>query len=83
MLMKSVAVRIDRIYVPRALQTTLDPEKVRRLAEQILENGQQTPIQVRPDKDRYVLVTGLHRLEAIRALGEETIDALIVQARKR
>lgn len=82
MLMKSVAVRIDRIYVPRALQATLDPEKVRHLAEQILENGQQTPIQLRPDDDRYVLVTGLHRLEAMRALGEETIDSLIVQARK-
>lgn len=83
MVMKSVAVRIDEIYVPRALHATLDPEKARRLAEQILEDGQKTPIQVRPDKDRYVLVTGLHRLEAMRALGEETIDALIVQARKR
>lgn len=82
MLMKSVPVKIDEIYVPRALQVTLDPEKVQRLAEQILEDGQKTPIQVRPDKDRYVLVTGLHRLEAIRALGEETIDALIVQARR-
>jgi ParB-like chromosome segregation protein Spo0J len=82
MLMISVPVRIDQIYVPRALRAALDPEKVRRLAEQILENGQQTPIQLRHDDDRYVLVTGLHRLEAMRALGEETIDSLIVRTRR-
>jgi len=81
-MMKSVPVRIDQIYVPRTLRAALDPEKVRRLAEQILENGQQTPIQLRHDDDRYVLVTGLHRLEAMRALGEETIDSLIVRARR-
>jgi len=30
-----------------------------------------------------VLVEGLHRLEACRALGEETINAMVVQARQR
>jgi sulfiredoxin len=37
---------------------------------------------VRPDKNRYVLVSGLHRMEACRALGETTIVANLVQARK-
>lgn len=83
MLMKSVAVKIDQIYVPTRLRGTLDPEKVQRLAEEILTDGQQTPIQVRRDGNRYVLVTGLHRLEALRALGETTIDALIVRAPMR
>jgi hypothetical protein len=39
----------------------------------MLEIGQATPIVVRWDGDRFVLVEGLHRLEACKALGEETI----------
>lgn len=80
-MLKPVAVRLDEIYVPVRIRTTLDPRKVEVIAESIIDNGLQTPIQVRRDKDRYVLVTGLHRLEALRALGEETIQALIVRAR--
>lgn len=83
MLMKSIEIEIERIYVPAQLRRTLDAEKVQRLAEAILAEGQQTPIQVRRDGERYVLVTGLHRLEAMRALGESVIDSLIVRARLR
>jgi len=79
--MKPEAVRLEEIYVPSKLRKTLDPRKVEVIAESVIEIGLQTPIQVRRDKDRYVLVTGLHRLEALRALGEETIQALIVRAR--
>jgi ParB-like chromosome segregation protein Spo0J len=81
-MMKSVAIRLDQIYVPTGLRKGLDTAKVDALAEDIAGNGLQTPIQVRRDKDRYVLVTGLHRLEAARALGESTIQALIVAARQ-
>jgi sulfiredoxin len=83
MLMKSVAVPVDQIYVPSQLRRTLDADKVQRLAEDILSAGQKTPIQVRRDGERYVLVTGLHRLEAMRALGESAIDSLIVRARRK
>jgi ParB/RepB/Spo0J family partition protein len=78
-MLKDVAVKLEDIYVPMKHRKTLDPDKVEAIAESILEDGQRTPIQVRPDKDRYVLVTGLHRLEALKALGEETIQALIVR----
>lgn len=81
-MMKSVAIRLDEIYVPVARRETLDPAKVQALAEDILDKGLQSPIQVRRDKDRYVLVAGLHRLEAMRALGGDSIEALVVQARK-
>jgi ParB-like nuclease domain len=54
---------------------------VREIAESILEIGQQTPILARPDGDRYVLVEGLHRLEACKALGEHTIMGYSVSAR--
>jgi ParB-like chromosome segregation protein Spo0J len=81
----TVAVNIDEIYVPAKRRGTLDESKVVALAESIIEDGQKIPIHVRPDpgKNRYVLVEGLHRLEAQKALGEVTIDALIVMSRRK
>ena len=75
---------IAEIYVPAKRRSTLDEAKVEALAESIIEDGQTTPIHVRrdDDKNRYVLVEGLHRLEALKALGEARIDALIVMARR-
>ena len=78
-MLETNVIRLDEIYIPVKRRKTLDPAKVEALAERIIEDGQRTPIQVRPDKDRYVLVTGLHRFEALKALGEETIDAVIVR----
>jgi ParB-like chromosome segregation protein Spo0J len=48
----------------------------------MLTDGQQTPILVREDGARFVLVEGLHRLEAAKALGEATIIGFRVAARK-
>jgi ParB-like chromosome segregation protein Spo0J len=83
-MMQTNTIRLDEIYVPAKLKKTVDAAKVDTLAESILEKGLEIPIQVRREeaRSRYVLVTGLHRLEAMRALGEETIDALFVTARK-
>lgn len=74
---------IDEIYVPADKRKTLDPARVDELAENIIDNGMTTPIHIRQGKGRYVLIAGLHRLEAMKALGEETIEAIIVQARRR
>lgn len=82
-LMQNQPFPIAAIYVPAKRRATLDPGKVAAIAESMLENGQQTPILVRKDGDRLVLVEGLHRLEAARALGEATIIGLLVQARRR
>ena len=76
-------VKIDEIYIPAAKRTPLDADKVQALAESIAENGLQSPILMRPDKERYVLVSGLHRLEACKALGESKVKANLVQATKR
>lgn len=81
-MLKPVKVKLDEIYVPTRLRPTLDARKVEAIAESVIENGLQTPIQVRRDESRYVLVTGLHRLEALRALGELTIQAYVVRARQ-
>jgi ParB-like chromosome segregation protein Spo0J len=80
--MRDVKIPIDEVYVPTKRRLTLDAEKVEALALDILENGQQTPIWVRRDEARFVLVEGLHRLEACRTLGDTTITALLVQARR-
>jgi ParB/RepB/Spo0J family partition protein len=70
------------IYVPVKRRATLEPETIQEIAQSILEIGQQTPILVRRDHERFVLVHGLHRLEACKALGEETIVGYLVQAQK-
>jgi ParB-like chromosome segregation protein Spo0J len=81
-MMRREVFEIARIYVPAKRRATLDPDKARAIAESMLEVGQQTPILVRRDGDRYVLVEGLHRLEACKQLGEQTIMGYVVQARR-
>jgi ParB/RepB/Spo0J family partition protein len=80
--MESTVIKIAEIYIPSKRRSTLDPDKVEALAESILEDGQKMPIQVRRGNNRYVLIEGLHRLEAQKALGESTIEVLIVAARR-
>ena len=81
-MMKRERFPVAKIYVPTARRKTLDPKRVDEIAASMLENGQQMPILVRADGARFVLVEGLHRLEAAKALGEETIVGFRVDARK-
>lgn len=81
-MMKRELFEIARIYVPVKRRATLEPAKVDALAQSILAEGLKMPILVRPDGDRFVLVEGLHRLEAAKALGETTIAGFRVDARK-
>jgi sulfiredoxin len=81
-MMKSEKFAIADIYVPVKRRATLDPKKAEAIAESMLEVGQQTPILVRRDGARFVLVEGLHRLEAAKQLGEATIVGYLVQARQ-
>lgn len=73
---------VAKIYVPIKRRATLDQKRVDEIAESMLKDGQQTPILVRVDGARFVLVEGLHRLEAAKALGEQTIVGFRVDARK-
>lgn len=81
-MMKPIKVMVDDIYVPVKFRDTRDAAKIEALAESIIEEGLTTPISVRRDKDRYVLISGYHRLEAMRRLGEREIDAYLVSARQ-
>jgi ParB-like chromosome segregation protein Spo0J len=82
-MMKREKFAVANIYVPVKRRALLKPQTVQEIAQSMLEVGQQTPILVRRDGDRFVLVHGLHRLEACKALGEETIVGYIVQAERR
>ena len=80
--MEEVRVSIKEIYIPQKHRDGVNPETVTEIAESILEQGQKTPIQVRQGKGRLVLVTGKHRLQACKELGEEEITAIFVDARR-
>ena len=81
-MLKRETFAIADIYVPTKRRATLEQKRVDEIAAGMLENGQQTPILVRADGARFVLVEGLHRLEAAKALGEKTIIGFRVDARK-
>jgi sulfiredoxin len=81
-MMKRENFAIETIYVPVKRRNTLDPKRVEEIAQSMLVNGQTTPILLRPDGARFVLIEGLHRLEAAKALGERTIVGFRVDARK-
>jgi sulfiredoxin len=81
-MLKRESFPVAQIYVPTERRKTLDRKRVDEIANSMLENGQQTPILVRADGARFVLVEGLHRLEAAKALGEQTIVGFLVDARK-
>lgn len=81
-MLQTHTVPLAHIRVTAKRAKTLDPAKVQQLAEDIIENGQTTPVQLRTEGDGFILVEGLHRLEALRALGETEIDAYLVRARK-
>jgi ParB-like chromosome segregation protein Spo0J len=81
-MMKRETFEIASIYVPVKRRATLVAKTVEEIAANMLEVGQQTPILVRRDGARLVLVEGLHRLEACKALGDSTIAGYLVQSRK-
>lgn len=80
-LLEEKTFQIDDIYVPAKRKRTINSKTVEEIAESMIEEGQRTSILVREDGKRFVLIEGLHRLEACKALGEETIIGVIVQAR--
>ncbi|MFC4348050.1 ParB N-terminal domain-containing protein [Kordiimonas lipolytica] len=81
-MLKIVPVIIDEIYIPTKRRGELDQSKVEAVTEKLLNGEAQKPIKVRSGKGRFVLVEGINRLEANRALGETEIGAYVVQAPK-
>jgi sulfiredoxin len=80
--MKREKFAIANFYVPVKRRATLNPVTVQAIAQSMLEVGQMTPILVRRDGERFVLLHGPHRLEASKALGEDSIFGYLVQVQK-
>lgn len=72
-------ISVDLIDTPNRLRTA-DPARVEALAGMISEVGQLQPIEVVETGERFRLVFGLHRLEAVRSLKLPTVDARIKDA---
>ncbi len=69
------------IIIPEGRLRSVDPGAVQQLAESIAIIGLQSPINVRLNPDdagTCILVTGAHRLEAIRLLEWPFIDTLLI-----
>ena len=81
-MMKRQSLPVANIYVPVKRRAELRPATVDEIAASMLTAGQQTPILVRRDGDRFVLAEGLQRLEACKKLGEASIFCYLVDARK-
>lgn len=66
---------IDEIMVPQGRE--LDPETVASMATSIEQLGLLTPIAVFADDEGYRVISGRHRLAAMRSIGKEQIEALV------
>jgi len=69
--------QIDRPV--KIARDTIDPERVRELAESIRESGLQQPIKVRPVNGRYEIVFGDRRYLAHKLLELKTIKAIVTE----
>jgi len=81
-MLKIVPINVDEIYIPAARRSELNQSQLDAITENMLNGQAQKPIKVRTGKGRFVLIEGVHRLEASKALGEAEISAYIVQAPK-
>lgn len=77
---------LERVYLD-GIETgermrPLIPERIAALKSSIKEIGLRTPLTVMAQRDgvdtRMILVTGKHRLEALRQLGEEATDCFVI-----
>jgi sulfiredoxin len=78
--LKRETIAIADIYVPVKRRATVDQRRVDEIAASMLDKAcKRRSWYGRTD---FVLVEGLHRLEAAKALGEKTIVGFLVNARK-
>ncbi|WP_417461957.1 ParB N-terminal domain-containing protein [Kordiimonas sp.] len=81
-MLKTVPVKIDEIYVPTDRRKEIKQSEIDTIVSEMMEGVMRKPVRVREGKGRFVLIEGVNRLEACKTVGDETIPAYIVQARK-
>ncbi len=72
--------RVEDVYPNPRHYREVRAESVKQLAANIAVAGQLEPIRVWQDGEIYYVDAGHHRLEAIKSLGLETIDAIVQDA---
>jgi ParB family transcriptional regulator, chromosome partitioning protein len=75
--METKKIRIDNIKVI-GNHRPIVKKKLRVIKDSMAKIGLKTPITVRATKEGYELVTGRHRLEAVKLLGWTKIDAFVM-----
>lgn len=73
-------VPISSIQTPDDRARSLDPQWAEALASMFRDHGNKVAIEVRKDGDGFVLVAGLHRLEAARICGWEELTVKVIEA---
>ncbi len=81
-MLKTVPVKIDEIYVPTDRRKEINQSEIDTIVSAMMDDVPRKPVRVREGKGRYVLIEGVNRLEACKTVGDETVPAYIVQARK-
>lgn len=79
--MKSIVkIKVNDIIAKNNIRKEIDEEKLKELANSINQIGLISPITVIKSKEngKYEVVAGYRRLEAIKLLGEDTIEAIII-----
>lgn len=75
---KAIRVRMDSCEVGPFHATPIDEARVERLVANLRENGQSTPAVVRATApDRYQIIAGRHRKEALLRMGESEWDVVV------
>lgn len=69
-------IEISKISIGDRLRA-LDPDWVTLLAVSITDIGLRSPVLVARSGDKFQLMAGLHRLEAVRSLGKSKIQAIV------
>lgn len=73
-------IRVEDVYPHPKHYREVRPDAVRALADSIEIAGQLEPIRVWRDGDIYTIDAGHHRHAAMKLLGRETIEAIIIDA---
>jgi len=73
---ENIEIPIDNIKINRRMRRT-DEDRIQDLSQSILNVGLLHPISVAYKNDNYILLSGLHRLEAFKILGRSNIPATV------
>ncbi len=76
--MKPIEIEFHQIELKYSALSILDVKEQAKLMASLAGQGQHSPILVVADGDRYVLIDGYRRADALKRLGRDTIQALAV-----